>query len=258
MGIIDTHSHVMCTDLRTDIDAIVERAKSVNISRILIVCTSLEEGKLAIETAKQYDLFDVAIGFHPEDADTITETELAELKILLADSHVVALGEIGLDYYWRQDNKEAQKKLFIDQIKLANELNLPILIHMREATSDTLEILKTYPSKGIMHCYSGSVETANILLKLGYYLSFAGPLTFKNAKDAPLVVANTPLNRLFVETDAPYLTPHPFRGKRNEPYYVHVTFDKVCEIKQMDPNDVMQQMEENYAVLFNKKIEDKN
>ena len=165
---------------------------------------------------------------------------------------MVALGEIGLDYYWVSDNKEKQKELFIRQIQLANQLQLPILVHMRDATQDTIEILKQNPCIGIMHCYSGSAETSKILLKMGFYLSFAGPLTFKNAKDAPEVCRQAPIDRIFVETDAPYLTPHPFRGKENEPAYVHLTFEKVCEIKEIDSQILMDQMKENYRRLFTK------
>lgn len=252
MGIIDTHSHVTCERLVGRIDEIVANAKAHNIEKILIVCCSESEARLAIQAAEKYDIFDCAFGYHPENVDEISEHDFEVLEEILANPHMVALGEIGLDYYWVSDNKEKQKELFIRQIQLANQLQLPILVHMRDATQDTIEILKQNPCIGIMHCYSGSAETSKILLKMGFYLSFAGPLTFKNAKDAPEVCRQAPIDRIFVETDAPYLTPHPFRGKENEPAYVHLTFEKVCEIKEMEPQILMDQMKENYRLLFTK------
>ena len=252
MGIIDTHSHVTCERLVGRIDEIVANARAHNIEKILIVCCNESEARLAIQAAEKYDIFDCAFGYHPENVDEINEHDFEVLKDILANPHMVALGEIGLDYYWVSDNKEKQKELFIRQIQLANQLQLPILVHMRDATQDTIEILRQNPCKGIMHCYSGSAETSKILLKMGFYLSFAGPLTFKNAKDAPEVCRQAPIDRIFVETDAPYLTPHPFRGKENEPAYVHLTFEKVCEIKEMEPQVLMDQMKENYRRLFTK------
>ena len=252
MGIIDTHAHVTYKDLFDRVDEIVENALAHQVTRILCVCCTKDEAQKAIQIANQYDIFDCAFGYHPEDVDILKDDELKELKVILEDPHMIALGEIGLDYHYTRENKEAQKNLFIKQIQLANELNLPILIHMRDATLDTLEILRQHPCKGIMHCYSGSLDTAKILIQLGYYISFAGPLTFKNAKDAPEVCKWVPLDRIFVETDSPFLTPHPFRGKQNEPFYTYITFNKVCELKEIDASSLMKQMEENYFTLFTK------
>lgn len=252
MGIIDTHAHVTYQDLALRTDEIVKNALKHNVTRILCVSCTKEEALKSIEIADQYDIFDCAFGYHPEDVDKISDSDFNDLKQILQNDHFVALGEIGLDYHYTKENKEKQKELFITQIHLANELNLPILIHMRDATLDTLEILKKHPCKGIMHCYSGSLETAKEIIKLGYYISFAGPLTFKNAKDALEVCKWVPLDRVFVETDSPFLTPHPFRGKPNEPFYTHLTFEKVCELKQVNPELLMKQMENNYHTLFTK------
>lgn len=252
MGIIDTHAHVTYKELADRTEEIVKNALAHDVTRILCVCCNKDEALKAIEIANEYDIFDCAFGYHPEDVDTLEDRDLSELKAILMDPHMIALGEIGLDYHYTKENKEAQKELFISQIKLAKELDLPILIHMRDATLDTLDILKEYPCKGIMHCYSGSLETAKMIVQLGYYLSFAGPLTFKNAKDAPEVCKWVPLDRIFVETDSPFLTPHPFRGKPNEPFYTYLTFEKVCELKNLDKNTLMNQMEENYFRLFKK------
>lgn len=252
MGIIDTHAHVTYKDLADRTDEIVKNALSHNVTRILCVCCTKDEALKAIQIANQYDIFDCAFGYHPEDVDILEDTDLHELREILHDPHMIALGEIGLDYHYTKENKETQKELFIKQIQLANELDLPILIHMRDATFDTLGILKQYPCKGIMHCYSGSLDIAKILVQLGYYISFAGPLTFKNAKDALEVCKWVPLDHIFVETDSPFLTPHPFRGKQNEPFYTHITFNKVCELKEIDADSLMKQMEENYFTLFTK------
>ncbi len=252
MKIIDTHAHVTCDDLFSRVDEITRNAQENGIYKVLIICTSFIEAKRALELAESCELYDCAFGFHPENADEITADDLAKLKTILQHPKMVALGEIGLDYYWRQDNKEKQKKLFIDQIHLANELNLPILVHMRDATADTLDIFKEHPVHGVMHCYSGSVETAKILLKMGFYISFAGPLTFKNAKDAPAVCAMVPADRLFVETDCPYMAPHPYRGKQNEPQFVRFTFEKACEIRGVDQEELSEQMLENYRRIFPK------
>lgn len=252
MGIIDTHAHCTYGELANRIDEVVKNALEHNVTRILCVCCTLEEAKKAIEIAEKYDIFDCAFGYHPEDADKFYDSDFKDLKEILSHPRMIALGEIGIDYHYTKENKEKQKQMFIRQIQLANELDLPILIHMRDATLDTLDILKEYPCKGIMHCYSGSLESAKILLNLGYYISFAGPLTFKNAKDAPEVCKYVPIDHLFVETDAPFLTPHPFRGKMNEPFYTHLTFEKVCEIKELKPEILIKQMEENYFKLFTK------
>lgn len=251
-GIIDTHAHVACSDLIGRIDEIIENAKQHNIIKILIICTSIAESKIAIQLAQEHELFDCAVGFHPEDANTITTEDLLVLEEVLKHPKVVALGEIGLDYYWVQDNKPQQKELFIKQIELAKSNHLPIIVHMRDATEDTTLILKEHQTQGVLHCYSGSYETSKTLLKLGYYISFAGPLTFKNAKDALLVCKETPIDRLFVETDSPYLTPHPHRGKQNEPAYVHFTFEKLCEIKEVDQEEAMMVMMSSYRKLFSK------
>lgn len=252
MGIIDTHAHVTYGELANRVDEIVKNALEHNVTRILIVSCTLEEAKKALEFAEKYDIFDCAFGYHPEYADEFYDSDFKDLREILSHPKSVALGEIGMDYHYTKENKEKQKQLFIRQIQLANELDLPILIHMRDATFDTIEILKEYPCKGIMHCYSGSLDSAKIILNLGYHISFAGPITFKNAKDAPEVCKYVPIERLFVETDAPFLTPHPFRGKMNEPYYTHITFEKVCEIKGMEPEVLIKQMEENYFNLFTK------
>lgn len=250
-SLIDTHAHITCDDLYGRIDEIKRNAKQHHVERILIVCTSFIEYQRAIELKEAEDMFDIALGFHPNDLYSFQEEDYLHLENLLKENKLIAIGEIGLDYHWDEVKKEDQKVGFIRQIELAKKYHKPILIHMREATKDTLDILKEYtPIKGILHCYSGSLETAKLAMDLGFYIAYGGPLTFKNSRGAPEIVKELPINRLFVETDSPYLTPHPYRGKQNEPMYVEVTFEKMCELKAITKEKLAQQMCDNYKTLF--------
>lgn len=252
--LIDTHCHITCDDLYERIEEVIQNAKEHHVERMMIVCTGFKEYERAEALRKKEDMFDISLGFHPCDLYDFTEEDYNKLEQLLKEGKLDAVGEIGLDYHWKDVEKEDQKKGFIRQIKLAKKYDKPILIHMREATKDTLDILQEYaPHKGIFHCFSGSKETADIVLKMGFHIAYGGPLTFKNSKGAPEVCEQIPLDRLFVETDCPYLTPHPYRGKKNEPKYVEVTFDKMCEIKQVDKEVLAKQMKQNYEALFVKK-----
>lgn len=249
--IIDTHAHITCDALYERIEEVIQHAKDAKIEKILIICTNIKEAHRAISLAKEDGMFDVAVGFHPCDLYDVNEDDFKQLEQLIALPEVVAVGEIGLDYYWKDVDPQTQKDGFIRQIELANRIHKPILIHMREATKDTIEILQEHSKvSGIMHCYSGSIETAKEVLKLGMYISVGGPLTFKNARGLPEVIKDVPLERLFVETDSPYLTPHPFRGKQNEPQYLIHTFAKLCEIKELNEQEVSNQMRKNYQELF--------
>lgn len=250
--IIDTHCHITCDDLYERIEEVIANAKEHHIGKMLIICTNFKEyERAAILQEKHHDLFDIALGFHPNDLYSFEESDYERLETLLKENRLVALGEIGLDYHWDDVTKEDQKVGFIRQIEMALKYDKPILIHMREATKDTVDILSKYaPIKGIMHCYSGSLETAKILMKLGFYIAYGGPLTFKNSRGAPEVAAHIPMDRLFVETDSPYLTPHPYRGKQNEPMYAAVTFEKLCEIKGIQPSEAAKQMRDNFRHLF--------
>lgn len=249
--LIDTHAHLTCDRLYPRIDEIIANAKAAGFNRILVICTCLEEYYRAKEYKKKEPMIDIALGFHPGDVNDVGDFELRELERIIANKEIIALGEIGLDYHYDNISEEKQHELFITQIQMANTHNLPILIHMRDATKDTLDILKKYSkTKFLMHCFSGSAETAKIILEMNGYISLAGPITFKNARgllDVPQVV---PTNRLFVESDSPYLTPHPFRGKENEPQYVRYTFDKVCELLQVEPKMLADQMQLNYDDFF--------
>lgn len=251
-SLIDTHCHITCDVLFEKIDKIIENATQQHVDRMLVVCTNFKEYARAEKLKETYpSMFDIALGVHPNDVYNFTEMDYEHVEHLLMQGKLQALGEIGLDYHWGDVKKEDQKMSFIRQIELAKKYNKPIVIHMRDASKDMVEILQQYaPIMGVMHCYSGSYETARSLLKIGLYFSFAGPLTFKNSRGLPEIASQLPLDRIFVETDCPYLTPHPFRGKLNEPKYVVYTFEKLCEIKELTREEVANQMQTNYELLF--------
>lgn len=249
--LIDTHAHLTFDRLYPRMDEIVANAKAVGFGRILVICTNLEEFYRARKYQEKEAMIDIALGFHPSDVGDVKEEDLVALEKILVAREVVAVGEIGLDYHYDNVDEAAQQALFVKQIELANTYGYPLLIHMRDATKDTLDILEKYhKTKFLMHCFSGSKETAQTVLRMGGYISFAGPLTFKNARgllDVPPVV---PIDRMFVESDAPFLTPHPFRGKENEPQYVRYTFDKLAELLQIDKKALADQMQLNYEQFF--------
>lgn len=254
LSYIDTHCHITSDELFGRLHEVIQNAKFHHVEKMLIVCTNWKAYERAKKLAENDEMFDVAMGFHPSDLYDFQEADYDRLETLLAKDEIVALGEIGLDYHWDTVKKQDQKKGFIRQIKLANKYQKPILIHMRDATADTLEILEEYANTPfLMHCFSGSKETAKIIMHMGGYISFAGPITFKNAHGLLEVPAVCDVHKIFVETDCPYLTPHPFRGKQNEPMYVAYTFEKVCALLQMDEQDLSDQMKQNYEQLFHKK-----
>lgn len=248
MPIIDTHAHLVSDMLYNEVDEIIERAKKNNVGKILCICTSVLEYERGLLLQKKYSCIDLAFGFHPVDLNEVKEEDYTILEQALIEKKIVAIGEIGLDYHWDTVEKEVQKNHFIRQMELANKYQVPILIHMREATADCVALLKQYAkSKGIMHCYSGSLETAKELLKIDFYISFAGILTFKNANQLLTVAQELPKERIFVETDCPYLAPVPYRGKRNEVAYVIETFKKLEELRA---EKLEKQLEANYKELF--------
>lgn len=249
-GLTDTHCHITDERLFSRIDEIMENAKAAGVVRMLVVCVGFEEYERAEQLREKGYPLDIAVGFHPCDLYKFNEADYRHLEELAACKKLIAIGEIGLDYHWDDVAVEDQKIGFIRQLKLAEKYHLPVLIHMREATKDTVEILLQHSCVGVMHCYSGSYETAEILIRHGYYISYGGPLTFKNSRGAPQVAAKLPIERLLIETDCPYLTPHPFRGKENEPKYISYTFEKLCEIRDMEKEVLAEQLEQNYRRLF--------
>lgn len=248
MRIIDTHAHLVSSQIYSIVDEVIARAKEKNVERILCIATSKDELDKAIQLQEKYGMIDIAFGMHPADLDKVSEEDFLEVEKAVKEKKVIAVGEIGLDYHWNVVSKEEQAKAFIRQIELANQYHLPILIHMREATKDCVDILKKYAKTGgIMHCYSGSVEIAKELVKIGFYISFGGILTFKNANQLLEVAKQLPSDRIFVETDCPYLAPVPYRGKPNEVSYIHATFEFLCQLRN---EDLSEQLIQNYQDLF--------
>lgn len=244
---IDSHCHLTCDALYNDLEQILENAEDV--SGLLIMCTSETEFQRALPQRKKDPRFKIAWGWHPQDVLSITEHDINRLR---QNAHLFdCLGEIGLDYYHDASQKEKQKQLFVQQIQIANQFHLPISIHMRQATKDTLDLLKEYAqTKIIFHCFSGSKETMKECLKLDAYISFAGPVTFKNARHALDCAIECPVSRLLTETDSPYLAPEPLRGSRNEPSNVRFITQKISRLKNMDEATLCRQISDNFYSLF--------
>ncbi len=251
--LFDSHCHLTCDALYERIDEVMEKANENNVRSFLVVATNFDEYERAKALQKQYAGISIALGFHPNDLYDFDESDYARLETLLKEKQIDALGEIGLDYHWDDVGKEEQKVGFIRQLTLANTYGYPVLIHMREATQDTLAILKEYcKTKFVMHCFSGSKETAKEVMRMNGYVSFAGPLTFKNARGLIEVPEVCDPKRILIETDCPYLTPHPYRGKQNEPQYVQYTFAKLCELQGVEEESFSAQLYENYQNFLKK------
>jgi TatD DNase family protein len=255
MKIVDTHCHLNDEALYKDLDNVISRARQAGVEKMVVVGWDEASSKLAIEIAEQYDFIYAVIGFHPENVFDIDDKILYDTLSLYKHPKVVGIGEIGLDYHWTKDpdKREIQKEYFIKQIKFANEVGLPISIHSREAFADTLEILKQYPPlhSGVMHCYSGSVENIQDIINLNLYIGLDGPVTFTNAKTPKEVAAEVPLEKLVVETDCPYLSPHPLRGTVNEPANICLVIDAIADLKQMSKKHLLEVVYDNSCRLFN-------
>ena len=249
---IDTHSHIFDEAFNFDREKVIERIKTNNISKVLLVGFSKKTNKQALELASKYNFIYPTVGYHPSEANEINESDLLILENLIKENKVYAIGECGLDYYWVKDNKEAQKELFKAQIDLSIKYDLPLVIHCRDAISDVYEILKKYKGKVkfVMHCYSGSKEMALEFIKLGGYISLGGPVTFKNSKEPKEVAKVVPLEKLLIETDCPDLAPHPYRGKRNEPSYVKLVLSEIANLREIDINKLEQILDNNSISFF--------
>lgn len=254
--LFDSHAHINDAKLINSVDEIIDRAKQNQVDKILCVGFDKDSSLQAIELANQYKEVYAAIGIHPSEADSF-DIDLSWIQENLSNPKVVAIGEIGLDYYWDKTYIEKQKQLFINQIELANQNDVPIIVHMRDSTNDTYTILKEHKSpdlKGVMHCYSGSKETMKQFIDINMYISLAGPVTFKNAKTPKEVAAEVDLNHLLVETDCPYLAPVPFRGKTNEPKNVLYVAEEIANIKGITLDELAKKTYDNTCKLF--KIKD--
>ena len=252
MPIFDTHAHYDSNGFAADRDEILSALPVAGVGLVVDPGCELESSRAALALAERYPFVYAAVGIHPSDCAGTGEAEFAALRKLCGHEKVVAVGEIGLDYYWKDNpSKEFQQTVFRRQIELAIELGLPVIVHDREAHGDSLAIVLDYPeARGVFHCFSGSPEMAEELLKRGWFLGFDGPITYKNAQKAPEVAAVTPLDRIVVETDSPYLTPVPFRGKRNDSRYLPYVMEKLAEWKGVTPEEMTRITWENGLRLF--------
>lgn len=251
---IDTHCHINDELYINNPEQYISDAREAGVKKFLVVGFDLKSSENAVKITQKHDFLFVAVGIHPSDVKKANKEDFVRIDELANDKKVVAIGEIGLDYYWDKDPqiKEEQKIAFIKQIEIANKHNLPISIHCRDAIEDTLEILKKYPVKrgGIMHCYAGSVESAKDFIKLGFLLGIGGVVTFKNSQKLKEVVANIPSDSYVLETDAPYLTPEPFRGKPNHSKYLCYVRDKIAELRKISANKVEEETTKNFERVF--------
>ena len=245
---IDTHCHLSIEDY-DDIDKVIEENKNANVDKIVVSGCSRESIEEVMDLKDKYDMVYVTIGYHPEYADTVTESDLDYLKSLLGEKKVVGIGEIGLDYHYTKENKDKQIWLFEEQLKIADAFNLPVVIHSRDATMDTINTLKKYKVKGIIHCFSGSLETANIYISMGFLLGIGGVVTFKNSKLKD-VVKEVPLESIVLETDSPYLAPVPFRGKINSSKYLEFIANFIADIKNISVEELAEITSKNASSLF--------
>lgn len=251
--LIDSHAHLDDESFDKDRDEIIDDLKNQGVEIVINPGADAQSSVKAISLAKKYDNIYAAVGVHPHDVKDMDDSTIQLLSSLADYDKVVAIGEIGLDYHYDYSPRDLQRKWLIEQIKLAKKLQLPIIIHEREASQDMYNILKQEADgnlTGVLHCYSGSLELAREYLKMGFYISFAGPVTFKNARVPKEVVKSIPLDRMLVETDSPYLTPEPKRGKRNEPLNVRYVAAMIAELKEISFDEVAIATSENTKKLF--------
>lgn len=251
--LIDSHAHLDDEKFDNDREKIIEDLKRNNIEIVLNPGVNISSSKKAVSLSKKYNSIYAAVGFHPHDLEDMNEEKLDVIRELTTENKVIAIGEIGLDYYYDNSPREIQKKWFREQIRLAKEVNLPYIVHDRDAHEDTLRIMKEEAYEGmtgILHCFSGSVELAKEFIELGFYISLAGPVTFKNAKTPKRVAKEIPLEHLLIETDSPYLSPVPNRGKRNEPSLVRYTLEEIANIKDISYEEVAKITRDNFYKLF--------
>ncbi|MBP1153468.1 MULTISPECIES: TatD family hydrolase [unclassified Paenibacillus] len=251
--LIDSHVHLNAQAFDEDRHEVIERARENGIRRMINVGFNRETIPSSIALAEQYDFIYSTVGWHPTDAKDMTQEDLEWIESLCSHDKVVAIGEIGLDYYWDTSPRDIQAHVFREQIRIARKLGMPIVIHNRDAHHDIVQILREEKAAevgGVMHCYSGSWETAKMCLDMNFYISFGGPVTFKNAKQPKEVLEKVPLDRLLIETDAPYLAPHPYRGKRNESSYVRLVAETAAQIKGISLEELAEITSRNAVSIF--------
>ena len=259
MELFDTHSHYNDEKFNEDREQIIKDTYESGVTKFICAGYNIESSQKAIEMSRQYEFIYSICGISPNDIPQSEQElwkDLAEISEIIKENKtnkIVAIGEIGLDYYWNKENKELQKEAFVKQIDLANEMNLPIVIHSRDASIDTIDIIRknTVRKAGIFHCCQFNQEMIRQALELGYYISFAGPVTFKNSKNASEIVKMVPVDRILIETDSPYLSPEPKRGKRNDSRNVKYIAQKIADFKEMTIEEIAKITYENAKKIFN-------
>ena len=249
MQMIDTHCHVIKEEMDNYID-IIEECKSKDISMIINGYNNDINNEI-ISLSNKYNNVSAACGLNYDDVDKFSDKDLSDLEEIIRSNKISAIGEIGLDYYWTKENKGKQIYFFEKQLELAEKYNLPVIVHARDSVQDVYDILKKHKVKGTMHCYSGSVEMAKEFVKIGFYIGIDGPITFKNNKKGIEVVKEIPLDKLLLETDSPYLSPEPNRGKQNSPLNLIYIAEKIAEIKGISVDKVINETNKNAKELFN-------
>ncbi len=253
--LIDSHCHLNFKAFDEDRSKVLARAAEAGIVAVINPATNLEDSRQIVELADQTPNFFATVGFHPNDTTDFDEPALAQLQALAAHPKVVAIGEIGLDYYWDKVPHSVQHQAFEQQLLLAKEVNKPVIVHQRESAEDTMAVLRQWGAGQnhpglVLHSFSGDMAMAKEAIELGFYIGVSGPVTFKNARNLPEIVAAIPPERLLVETDAPFLSPHPFRGKRNEPARVKLIAERISELQKLSFTQMSQHLTQNTISLF--------
>ncbi|MPZ77445.1 MAG: YchF/TatD family DNA exonuclease [Deltaproteobacteria bacterium] len=255
LGLIDSHAHIQGKEYTGEVEAVIARAREAGVGKIIAVggAGDMSSNTEAVALAESHDNIYATVGMHPHDAKSVGAEELKKLQDLTASAKVIAVGEAGLDYYYSHSPHDVQRRVFTDFIHLARETDLPLVVHERDAAKDAAELLYTEGQgdvRGVIHCFTGNYEAARAYLDLGFYLSFTGIITFKNAEPLRNVVRQVPIEKMFVETDSPYLTPVPHRGKRNEPAYVRIVAETVAKVKGVSLQEVAEATTRNVRALF--------
>lgn len=250
-GIFDSHAHYNDERFDEDREAVLASLPDQGVCGIINCGCNVETSQISLQYAEKYPYIFAAAGFHPEQADEYTEDGMNKIREMLKHPKMVAVGEIGLDYYWPEPDRQIQKDVFEKQLALAKELDLPVIIHSRDAAEDTIQILKKYPGiRGVVHCFSGSAEIAEIYLKMGFYIGFTGVLTFQNNRRSVEACKVIPIDRLLLETDCPYMAPVPHRGKRCWSPLIAHTAERMAEIKEVPVQKMIDTARENTCRLF--------
>lgn len=246
---IDSHCHLLSTEY-DDVDSEIKKAIKSGVFKMIVNGYDVKSSKEAILLSKKYNEIYASVGIGPENIDDLNENYKEEIENIVKTEKIVSIGEIGLDYYWTKENKDKQIKVFRNMLDIAKKYNLPVIVHCRDAFLDTYNILKEYGVKGILHCYSGSIEMAKEFIKIGFLIGVGGIVTFKNAKTIKEVVKKIPISSISLETDSPYLSPEPNRGKKNNPSNLVYIARKIAELKEISIDDVINHTNSNIEALF--------